>query len=340
MRARDPQEREAQRLFRAAEHQTALESYAQRERVHIADRQRHAEDAALEAAHGDRQADKRTSVIAQTSNEHLDELNARAQAIRLQEGELGEDSVGVPGRPYRLHKHDEVQIHRSIRHPEREQLRNGTVAEVIEVDPDYGRVGLRLSAGWQVTLDREQLAHADIRLAYVQHPFPAQGRAADTAHLLVAEHNTREGAYVALTRAREQTDLYASREQLVIEESDGYLEPLVERGSRSEPDIPSIRYPLAHEAQIAQVHVRELDQGREPERIHQRPDTQTVERSGGSGRVRPRLLPTPCRRAGRSATQASGARAAARLHDRSLQSPGGREQPGAPPTPHQLHGPP
>ena len=54
-------------------------------------------------------------------------------------------------------------------------------------------------------MDREQVEQADLRLAYVQHPVPAQGVTTDTTHLIVADHATAEGTYVALTRAREQT---------------------------------------------------------------------------------------------------------------------------------------
>ena len=38
---------------------------------------------------------------------------------------------------------------------------------------------------------------------------PAQGQTTDSAHLIVAEHATQEGSYVALTRARHRTDVYA-----------------------------------------------------------------------------------------------------------------------------------
>ncbi len=136
MRALDERDREAQRLFREGEHEHALDSYAQRGRVLIAEQQRQAEDRALEAAQADREAGRRTLVIAQTSNEHLDELNARAQAIRAEHGELGEHGIPVAGRPYSLHPGDEVQIRHTIRHPELGQLRNGTTGQVIAVDPE------------------------------------------------------------------------------------------------------------------------------------------------------------------------------------------------------------
>ncbi len=107
VRARHVEDRRDQRLFREGECEQALRGYDSRGHVTVTGDRRHAEDAALEHAHADRQAGKRTLVIAQTSNERLDELNARAQAIRIERGELGDDSVPVPGRPYRLYPGDE-----------------------------------------------------------------------------------------------------------------------------------------------------------------------------------------------------------------------------------------
>ncbi|MGI8429071.1 MAG: AAA family ATPase, partial [Solirubrobacteraceae bacterium] len=250
VRAHDPAERRDQKLFRDGEHEHALRDYAARGRVILEHDQRHAENVALEAAHADRLAGKRTIVIAQTSNEHLDELNARAQAIRIEHDELGEPSIAVPGRPYRLHAGDEIQIRRTLAHPAHGVLHNGQSASVCEVDEDRGGLSLELKDGRRVALGEEQIARADIRLSYVQHPFPAQGVTSDTAHMIVGEHATAEGSYVALTRARESTRLYASGEQLDDDGADarrGHLQALAEQIGRSEPEVPSIHTPLAHE---------------------------------------------------------------------------------------------
>ena len=122
-------------------------------------------------------------------------------------------------------------------------LRNGTNATVIDVDTDRGIASLRLADGAEVQLDQRQLEQAEIRLAYVQHPFPAQGMTADTAHLILSTHATRDGTYVALTRAREETHIYA--ENSVGSDRHGdRLQALAERIGRSEPDVPSIAIPL------------------------------------------------------------------------------------------------
>jgi conjugative relaxase-like TrwC/TraI family protein len=283
VRAQDPADRRDQQEFRGGEHERALHGYANRDRVTIHLEQRQAEDAALEAAHADRQAGKRTLVMAQTSNERLDELNARAQAIRLQHGELGRDTLPVTGKPYALRAGDGVQVRRTIRHPNGGQLRNGTSGQVIDVDPAGELLTLRLADQRTVTLDRAQIDRADIRLSYVQHPFPAQGRTSDTAHVIVAEHTTQEGSYVALTRARENTHIHASLEQLDLAVDDDRLAALAEHIGRSEPDLPSIRTPLAYETEIENQHARELNSDPVEESIDLRPAA-GIEPSSGNRR--------------------------------------------------------
>jgi conjugative relaxase-like TrwC/TraI family protein len=264
LRAKDPKDRRDQRLFRDGEHEQALRGYADRHRVRVAGDQAATEDGALWAAHFDRQAGRRPLVLAQTSNDHLDELNARAQAIRHQHGQLGTDSLTVPGRPYRLHPGDEVQIRHTINLPSHGQLRNGTPATIAAIDQADESARLRLGDEREVTLDRETLDRADVRLAYVQHPFPAQGATSDTAHLIVAEHATREGSYVALTRARQSTHIHVSWEQLTAESELQPISRLAELLSRTDPDLPSIATPLAHEQQVE----RQPDQ---PDHEAQRP---------------------------------------------------------------------
>jgi ATP-dependent exoDNAse (exonuclease V) alpha subunit len=254
LRARDPDDQRDQRRFRDGQHQQALEGYATRERLHRAPDQASAEQAALEAAHRDRSSGKRTLVITQTSNEHLDELNAHAQALRARDRQLGYNSFKLPGRPYELRSGDEVQIRHTVTLPQG-AVRNGTTATVTGIDPRAGQLSLELADGSAIALSRDQVEQADLRLAYVQHPVPAQGATADTTHLIVADHATAEGTYVALTRARERTDIHVSEEMLADSEVEP-LERLAERVGRSEPELPSIALQLTPRRGIE----REVDQ--------------------------------------------------------------------------------
>jgi conjugative relaxase-like TrwC/TraI family protein len=259
VRARDPADQRDQRMFREEQPEAALRGYQARGLVKLAAEQSYAEDAALEAAHADRRAGKRALVISQTSNEHLDELNARAQAIRIDDGELGKHGVPVAGRPYELHAGDQVQIRRTINHPHVGRLSNGTIGQVLDVDPTRDLIAVRLADGRDAQLDRDQLDRADLRLAYVQHPFPAQGQTSDTAHLIVTENATQEGSYVALTRGREHTTIHASVELLEPDDDGELLRSLAERMSRTEPEIPSIATPLTHEHFLREEHERDSE---------------------------------------------------------------------------------
>jgi len=257
VRAQDPADRRDQALWRAGQQDHALAGYAARGLVVIERDQRRVEDLALDAAQADRCAGRETLVVAETSNEQLDALNARAQAIRLQDGEIGNQSVPLTGRPYGLRAGDEVVVRAPIQHPNLGPIRNGVSGHVVDVDAEAGAATLRLSDGREASFDRDLLDAGQVRLAYVSHPFPAQGGTTDATHVIAGPLSTAEGSYVALTRARERTHLYASSDQLELPESrEQAIVVLAERLGRSEAELPSIRVPLAHEAQVEREHTQ------------------------------------------------------------------------------------
>jgi conjugative relaxase-like TrwC/TraI family protein len=280
VRAQDPADRRDQTLFRSGQHERALAGYNARGYVKLAADQRQAEDAALDAAHADRQAGRRTLIIAQTSNEHLDQLNARAQAIPHQHGELSDHALPLTGRPYRLRPGDQIQLRHPIEHDQLGRLSNGTTGQVLDVAADHREATVRLDDGRRARLTQAQADQASVRLAYVQHPFPAQGQTADTTHLIVLEHATQEGCYVALTRARHATHIHAAHPHQELEQLElgqptdqDPLLLLAEQMGRTEPELPSIRTPLAHEQHLAQQHAHEQQpaqqRSREPEPDHE-----------------------------------------------------------------------
>jgi len=110
---------------------------------------------------------------------------------------------------------------------------------------------------------------SELRLAYAQHVYKAQGATVDRALVLTGGWQTdRESAYVALTRARERTDLYVSREDLGEDGmDDGAIQRLSERIAVSRAQKASIarteaprqeptRTELPQDASITQAEVR------------------------------------------------------------------------------------
>ena len=126
---------------------------------------------------------------------------------------------------------------------------------------------LRLAGADELWLTAQQSADADLRLAYVQHPFPAQGHTADTTHLLISDHTTRDGAYVGITRARDTTNIYATAPAAA--EPYDRLQQVAENMSRTEPELPSIQTPLPHERTLSTAE--RIDATR-PETTHTRKD--------------------------------------------------------------------
>jgi hypothetical protein len=290
VRARDAADRRDQARWRAGEHDQALEGYAARGRVLVEDTQRQAEDRALEAAHEDRRAGNTTLVVVQTSNEALDGLNARAQALRIQDDQLtGDRAVPLAGRPYGLYGGDEIVLRAASTHPELGAVRNGTRGTVVDVDVDGRHATLALADGRQARWDRGQLDAASVRLAYVSHTFPAQGQTVDRAHVIADPLADANGTYVALTRAREQTRIYASVERLSPGEQPhqparrpnngpALLEALAEQLGRSTVEAPSIAVALAHEQHVAREHARESTPTTQPRQPNPDADADRGER--------------------------------------------------------------
>jgi hypothetical protein len=304
VRARRRSDRDQQQRFRSGDVAGAVAGYQDHGQIRIEPEQRQAEDRALEAAHLDRLAGRRTLVVTQTSNQRLDALNARAQAIRLEHQSLASEGVAVPGRPYRLHPGDPVQVRRTANASGEAVLRNGTRAMVAEVNPWAGTVTLDVPGADPVVVDQQRIAALDLRLAYVQHPFPAQGQTTDTTHVLVSELATREGSYVALTRARENTTIYTSHEQLDRADEDhpdpdgppDRLAQLAELIGQPEPKVASITTPLAHELQLAARDNPDRDDHGQPrsveaaQQIVPEPPGRTAGPSVGSGGQRRGML--------------------------------------------------
>src|SRR5262249_4449137 len=143
--------------------------------------------------------------------------------------------------------------------PGAQRVENGTSAEVVRVAGERElTVRTRESEPREVELDTGEFG--ELRLAYAQHVYKAQGRTVDEAYVLMGGWQTdRERAYVALTRARDRTDVYVAREDLGEEGMDaGAIERLAE----------AVQVSNAQQASIA-IDEREREE-RERELGHER----------------------------------------------------------------------
>jgi hypothetical protein len=123
-------------------------------------------------------------------------------------------------------------------------VENGTLGTVAETEGD-DRLTIKTHGATQREVDVNTGKFNDLRLSYAQHVYKAQGRTVDRAFVLTGGWQTdREHAYVALTRARERTDLYVSREDLGEQGMDtGAIERLGEAMAESHAQQASVTTP-------------------------------------------------------------------------------------------------
>jgi len=216
-RARNEWERDAWTQLRAGDSEEALREYASRGRLHVHDTRAQAGEAMVDdwAKARDEVPGARVVMLTDSSNDELDRLNTLAQQHRAARGELGQRRARLAGRPYDLATGDEVILTGQLRPAGEGRVENGTRGTVKSIDEKTDRVVMRADEPQPRDVAFSTREFSEVRLAYAQHVYKAQGLTADRALVLAGGWQTdQERAYVALSRARDRTDVYVSREDL------------------------------------------------------------------------------------------------------------------------------
>jgi ATP-dependent exoDNAse (exonuclease V) alpha subunit len=241
-RTKDSAEQRAWQALRAGEPERAMAHYMARGRLHLVDTGDQAAENAVQAwAQLTKEAGiDKVALIADSSNKEIDRLNARAQHLRAQRGELGPVELPLSSVNYGLRPGDQIAF--IVQHQPQGQARveNGTRGQVTNIDQD-GTLTLTLDGSDR----RLQLARRDaesLRLAYAQHVYRQQGATVDRSVVLTGGWQTsKETAYVQATRARHGTDWYLARDQLGREGQDpDRITRLSRRMTQSQTHAPSV----------------------------------------------------------------------------------------------------
>jgi len=243
-RTKDPEEQRAWQALRAGEPERAMAHYQARGRLHLADtRDQAAENAVQTWAQLTEHHDiRQVALIADASNKEIDRLNARAQHLRAQRGELGPDELPLSSVHYGLRQGDHVAFIAQHRPPGQARVENSTRGEVTDISRDR-TVTLALDgSGRTLRLAGEDVE--SLRLAYAQHVYRQQGATVDRAVVLTGGWQTsKETAYVQATRARHGTDWHLARDQLGEEGQDpDRITCLAQRMTNSRLQAPSTDY--------------------------------------------------------------------------------------------------
>jgi ATP-dependent exoDNAse (exonuclease V) alpha subunit len=262
-RAENQWEREAWEQVREGNSTKALAAYQAHDRLHVADTREQAAERMVADWNEQRMnaPEGRTVMLSDSSNEELDKLNRKAQEYRDQAGELGNDRAQLPGAPYALAAGDQVIFTKALFQPGQDRVENGTLGTVKDVKDEHNlTIDTKGAKEREVSVNTSEFN--DLRLGYAQHVYKAQGLTANSALTLIGGWQTdRERAYVALTRAREQTNIYTAREDLGRQGMNvEAIDRLAERIAESHAQQASIAREPAADRALAQSADREPDQ--------------------------------------------------------------------------------
>jgi conjugative relaxase-like TrwC/TraI family protein len=243
-RTKDPADQRAWQALRAGEPERAMAHYASRGQLHLSNTRDEAAEQAVQtwASLTDGRDIREVALIADAANTEIDRLNARAQHLRAQRGELGHHEIPLPGVHYGLREGDLIAFIAQHRPAGQARVENGARGQVSAI---HERAVI-------VTLDgsqrRVRLAGEDLeslRLAYAQHVYRQQGATVERSVVLTGSWQTsKETAYVEATRARHGTDWFIARDDLGAEGQDAArITRLAQQMCNSRAQTPSLAHP-------------------------------------------------------------------------------------------------
>jgi conjugative relaxase-like TrwC/TraI family protein len=244
-RTNDPEERKAWAALRNGEPERAMAHYKARSQLFLTDTREQAGEAAVKrwAELTKTREIREVALITDASNVEVDRLNARAQHLRAERGELGQAEIQLPHKHYGLREGDRIVFTAQHRPDGQPRVENGSRGQVVDVDDDQGvTVALDISER-QVSIAGEDLE--SLRLGYAQHIHGQQGATVNRTVVVTGGWQTsRETSYVEASRARQGTEWYVNRDELDLAGQDERLvDRLSEKMRTSRAQTPSLAHP-------------------------------------------------------------------------------------------------
>ena len=211
-RQRSDLDRQAVKDLRDGHAERAIENLAERGRVHETDSGREAKQEAGQAVVEDIAAGKQSLALTSTRAEARD-VNESARNAAAERGLLkGENfAVTTHAGEREFAAGDRVLFTRNNREID---VKNGdlcTVTKVERAGENAARMTVTLDRGGDREIDTSHYDHLDHGYCVTVHK--AQGSTVDRAHVVASEngYSSKEWAYVAGSRAREETHIHADR---------------------------------------------------------------------------------------------------------------------------------
>ena len=243
--------RQASRDFAEGRFKEGLEAYQAQSLVHWRDDLEAARAALLDRWQADTEDARGARFVFAYTNEEVRRLNDAMQAIEVERGrvtdcitletERGTLSVGVGDRV----------AFRGTWKPK--GIYAGALATVEAIDGN--RITVRSDRGREITFDARDYTNID--LGYAGTIYRGQGKTLDQTYLLHTHHWRDAASYVAMTRARTQTEVFVGRDQA------SGLSAMAEQMSRQSDRGATLRYVAQADMVAEQVVVSTRETERE-----------------------------------------------------------------------------
>ncbi len=266
-RTSDPEERKAWAALRAGEPERAMAHYRAQGQLYFTDTRDQAGEAAVKrwAQLTETREMRDVALIADASNVEIDRLNARAQHLRAERGELGDAEVPLPHQHYGLHEGDLITF-TAQHHPSGQpRVENGARGEVTHVSEHGEALAVTLDGSDRdITIAGEDLQ--DLRLAYAQHVYRQQGATVDRSVVVTGGwHTSKESSYVQASRARQGTEWFLARDELGTDGQDEHrIEQLANKMRTSRAHTPTLQHAETRHPDLAPELDRTLAPSRNP----------------------------------------------------------------------------
>jgi hypothetical protein len=203
-----------------------------------------------------------TVALVASSNDHVDQLNAAVQNLRVTVGDLDADTAVTIAGGEHAHVGDVVATRRNNRQVTTslgEPVRNRELWTVTGTHPDGTLTVSHHEEHGQVTLPTEYVTE-HVRLGYAATEHGYQSDTVTISINLASEATTRRGLYVAVTRGREENSIHVVTESADVTEARDVLERVL---AVDRADIPAV----TQRRQLAAQHQPPPDWARPQERL-------------------------------------------------------------------------
>ena len=202
-------DRRAAELMAEGNFSAALAIYDDKKSIHWQHNQEAAREALVEQWTKDSAADPaRSRFVFAYTNDDVDQLNADLRQVRQERGELGSGvRFETKHGPAEFADGDRLQLTGTDK---KAGLINGAAGTVEGIDGQLITVKLDGRDGKTVTIDAERFQ--DFRHGYAGTIYKGQGRTLDETYLYHSEHWKASSGYVALTRHKDKTEIFVSRD--------------------------------------------------------------------------------------------------------------------------------